>query len=260
MLKHDTEVGRFYEVGRGRNRPSVTTILGAVWPRGGLDAWRYRNLARDMLSNPVYWSTKFRDAEFVTVRIRDKMVSPLAERLMHGSDDSSAADRGTRIHELVEMLCKSGEIPGEVAQEERDTALAAYGALQAAGIDIRRLEAGVCGIEPIPYAGTADIVCKLGDEWCIVDLKFGRRMSRSWAAQVAAYAQASHFIQPDEEGELVLVSKPICSIGLVLHVVDGIPRWYKIDMDRGASLWSSACEVWKGANSSSPVMREWKGE
>lgn len=60
----------------------------------------------------------------------------------------------------------------------------------------------------LKYAGTLDILCKLGDEWAVIDIKTGRQSPMNHGLQIRSYGEAvNQSIADPETGKPIKVTK-----------------------------------------------------
>lgn len=111
----------------------------------------------------------------------------------------AAGDKGSRVHQGIEDLLKgvevkhdavysaNGEEPQEITAEE-------YEAIISFGNWWKEAKPELIASEQIvntdKYAGTLDLVCKIGEENWLIDLKTSQNIYRTHEIQVAAYKNA----------------------------------------------------------------------
>lgn len=78
---------RTYQI-RDQRLPSVTSVIGAVWPRPALNRWLTEQAVKVALENPHLSSRE-------VLRMRDA--------------DTEARDRGSRVHKAIELYLMTGD-------------------------------------------------------------------------------------------------------------------------------------------------------
>lgn len=186
----DRPKSHYYFV-NGQRAPSVTTILGASYPKQVLGPWQgkmVRNVVLDLLAEGrIDPSMSRREADEV---IR-KTVAP---RLIENRD------RGTRAHLLIEDYFMEPADPTADARRASDEAGYLAGAILWAadhhlGLDYM-CEVTVLSQEQ-QWGGTVDMIASLGDgrRW-IIDWKTSAHAYPDYALQLYAYMQADYYIHP----------------------------------------------------------------
>jgi hypothetical protein len=140
--------------------PSVTTILGATWPKPGLRQWRENQLLS------VAWRTVPREEPRIDERTWARAVLSAVDAIPR-----VAANEGRRLHERL----AAGDVPSGLRAE-----------LLRCGIDLDEGEPERT-IVGDSYAGTIDL---LGPHWLLDWKTTGGDELRprwEWAAQLAAY-------------------------------------------------------------------------
>ena len=234
---------------------SVTSLLGRVYPLGGLMRWSKRNLLDHIRRGNGLGHVFGIEDQREWQKARD--------RLIEEGEDRSAAQFGTLVHELVAArLASTSHAPvgasggefdwatpvGDRLEEAQALANLCFDTLEAAGLMAYQCEVPVFKVpegRTQGYAGTLDIVAavsgnnlpdqKPGD-LVMLDLKTGRSMRPSFPAQIAAYAHADFFVESTGKA----VAMPRLSGGYVLHARAGRCDLYPVDMERGKRLWDAA--------------------
>lgn len=146
---------RFYPY-EGGWLPSVTTILGAVYPKSQfLIDWQIENGKEE------------------SERIRDE-----------------AAEEGRKIHSYIEDLTKGLVIPAEAVTPKARRCIKAFLTwYDEYKPEIISVEQQVYNVDK-GYAGTIDMVARVNGEVTVVDFKTSNAVHESYRVQVAAYVQA----------------------------------------------------------------------
>lgn len=159
-----TQVGqdRFYPY-EDKFLPSVTTILGATYPKSKF---------------LIDWQINQGHEE--------------AERIL-----KEAAEEGTKIHEAVEALCKGGIINTEALSDKGKRCVNAFCKWYQDEKPVF-IENEIQVYAPDQkFAGTVDIVADIGGERYVIDLKTSNAIHDNYHAQVAAYVFAYNLAHPD---------------------------------------------------------------
>ena len=156
---------RFYDVGDEQYYPSVTTILGS-YPKGPqFEQW---------------------------LKDTGQQAKHIAQR---------AADSGSKVHAACEKLM-NGE---ELTWDDREYDLNEWNGVLRFVNFAERFTPEWEAIEVMAishehrYAGTIDIVCKIGDQRWLIDIKFGNAIYVTYYMQLAAYKQAWEEVNPDHK-------------------------------------------------------------
>lgn len=177
-----TKRGRRYLV-NGEYVPSVTTILKDGFPSPALITWAARETAAAAVDQWEALST-----ESVSVRLKTLERAAWAKR-------DAAALRGTEIHALGEALVKGEEV--EVPEAHRSAVEGYARFLDQWHVVPTLTETPVC--HPVHgWAGTTDLRATLSDgaDW-LLDLKTGKGIYESHVLQLAAYAHAVLYLDPE---------------------------------------------------------------
>lgn len=195
-LSTDTPYGRFYSID-GSWRVSITTILKAGMPAShGLMQW--------LKAQP--------DAETAD-RLRDQ-----------------AAERGTLVHSLVEILIKEGQVNVEgQSKEVIDMVTGAASWLEA---NCAQVEATEVILHDNQVAGRADLKCILKDgRRAVVDYKTSKSLHASHEIQVAKYAQlagceAAILVQLKSAPKNKFFAKEVKDLARHVEAFDHAYWWY----------------------------------
>ena len=173
--------------------PSVTTVISAVWPPGGLTYWRMKNVARK-LATPEN-SEAFSRISTRSSALREMGVDIWGDKFVDWRDDTTKADRGTRIHLAFEFVMRGWATlryyreEGKLALDEYETLKNAVEFLREQGVTKGLCEVKLFGTTPgLRYAGTADLIVSLNGRKVVLDLKTGRNLSKTWSPQLGAHA------------------------------------------------------------------------
>ena len=184
----DTPDGRFYKHPKtGKPHPSVTTIIGEVWPSTFLEAWKNRNCAQRMVENAELVHKRFKKIKKHRPGMRELYAPKVAKLIGEWREDYTAADRGTRIHEGLEKLLlgtSQKKIKKQMEPSEYAVMLNASALLEARGFEMEYTEVPAYGRSHSLYAGTIDIVGSLKINRrgrtkkikAVIDLKTGARI------------------------------------------------------------------------------------
>ena len=234
--------------GKKQGYPSVTSVIGSAWPSGHLEDWRIGNIAAQCVANADTMRKRFGGIAKKPEKYRELHIPALREQFIEWKDDFSAADRGTRIHAGVEAVLQGcpvdaidstlnfdREITQDLAPDETASVQMALAALDRLGVEAEHVEAPVFNHAP-KYAGTADIIGTFkrvirGRERrvrAVIDLKTGKRVSKAYGPQLAAYAMASELLVGGE-----MKPMPRVHLALVLHVRPDSAQFFSVDIQEG---------------------------
>lgn len=179
-----TERGHRYTLD-GRPVPGVTTLLGKGLPKPALPYWAAKSVAEFVVDDPDR-------VEQLRAMGRNTAIAALKQVPWEKRDQ--AAVRGTEVHNLAERVVHGDEVevPEHIAGH-----VEGYARL------IDELD-----LEPILterrvanrrwwYAGSFDLLAKVGDDVLMLDLKTSSSIYGSVACQVAAYAGAEFYVDDD---------------------------------------------------------------
>jgi len=155
--------------------PSVSQIVGQLDKSGPLIPWAV-NMAiehiRDNISNCGSGAHDF-----------DNLLSEAKEA--HKIKKEDAAKTGTSIHKEIELYLRHGELP-----KEKSAAFNAfYDWEKTVNFELVESEKFLVH-EKYLYAGTCDILCRLGGQLYILDIKTGKAIYDSFKLQLAGYTGA----------------------------------------------------------------------
>ena len=253
-IRYETADGqrKYRYPGRKKGYPGVTTVIGSAWPSGYLEDWRIGNIAVQCVANADFLRKKLKRIAQKPEKYRALHIPAIKELLIGWKDDYSAANRGTRIHRGVEVLLGEywtgsttadlngilnldKDITQDLSPDELASVDMAIAALDRLGVEVEYVEVPVYNHDP-KYAGTADIIGtfqrtirgKRRTVRAVIDLKTGRRISKAYIPQLAAYAKAAELLDGEE-----LKPMPDIGMALVLHVRPDSAQYYAIDIPKG---------------------------
>ena len=254
IYKTDEHGGRTYRYpGHRGNYPGVTRIIGTTWPSGGLEQWKMWNLARRFIANGDSMQKFLQSVEKIPNAFRDADIKHIQTVFSEWREDYTAANRGTRIHQGVEDYFKGKkkkQLRKEMSPDEYPAVATAIDALERLRMTPEYLEVPAFRFDP-KYAGTIDMIVKYtrlhhGKEHtyrAVVDLKTGKRINRSYAPQVAAYAMADE-IWVNEE----FIPMPAVSSAFILHVSANKGDFYRINLHNGWKDFEACYRIYQAAN------------
>ena len=174
--------------------------------------------------------------------IRKVRQHTVLKHLLRYSQDYTAAERGTRIHEGLEAYLLGKPYEGYVTSDDEARSLdAVIASIKEVGFEATHVEKTVYNSTPA-YAGTADIIGTVGGKTAVVDLKTGKRVHRSYPPQIAAYANAEGFAKDGDIDPL-----PPIEAGYVLHSRPDKAEWYTIDLDRGWQVFKACALIYEAS-------------
>ena len=254
--KYQTADGRKYRYpGKTTGYPGVTTVIGSAWPSGHLEDWRIGNIAKQCVENADALATRFKRISKKPDKIRDLYATGIKEQFIDWKDDYTAADRGTRIHEGLELRL-TGEnmeqLKSMMALDEYSSIRAAVKRLDKFNLTVEHVEVPVYCHDP-KYAGTADIIGTysktVGNKTkkfrCVIDLKTGKRINKAYIPQLAAYARATELMLPDG----TLRTMPKIHQAFVLHARPDKALLYRVDIAAGWRRFQSCHDIYTAARS-----------
>ena len=218
----------------GRQVANVTTVLSGGLPKPQLVNWAARTVAEYVATDP----------EGVD-RLRAMGWEPMVKALAAVPDQrrDEAAARGTRFHDLADLVSQGG--PVEVAPALADMARGYVRWLDTWSPDVVLTESIVAS-RTHRYAGRFDLLAWLGSPrrlW-LLDVKTSRAVYGDTALQCAAYARAEFYVTPDGD-EVPL--PPVERIG-VLHVTDMGTDLYDLgDVDAAWAEFQAALATYRGS-------------
>jgi len=224
--------GRWYEIPdpiiRGGFRgPSVTTVLSNGIPAPALKAWGEKLVATYAVDNVDAWRKLPRlDAIDHVKRAPYRQLN-------------QAGNRGTDIHTIAQRILDGidpdsweGQTYGKFAHYISDF-IADY------DIDVIGYERTVVNTE-LEYAGSYDLLCRIGDETWLLDWKTSKGVHGKFALQLAAYAKATHQIIGTTAGPMPTVDR----LGIV-HLTEHGYQLYPVEatIDNCFQVFVSALDI-----------------
>lgn len=224
--------GRWYEVPDpiipgGFRGPSVTTILSNGIPAPALKAWGEKLVATYAVDNIDAWRKLGRDEAIDHIKR-----TPYRQL-------NQAGNRGTDIHTIAERILAGidpdsweGQTYGKFAHYISDF-IADY------DITVLGYERTVVNTEH-GYAGSYDLMCRIGDETWLLDWKTSKGVHGKFALQLAAYANATHQIVANTAEPMPHIDR----LGVV-HLTDHGYQLYPVqaDIDELYAVFLSAANV-----------------
>jgi hypothetical protein len=200
--------------------PSVTTVISATTAKDALGWWGQK-VACDGIVEML------RRGVLGTFSTGEELVEMLkANKLTVNHVLSGSAQRGARIHGLLEHYGKTGEIipPEEFPENYRGQIGALATWILANDPEFLGQEVMTCS-PTHRYAGTLDLRCRIDGKTYLVDLKTSKRVYPTHFVQLEAY----------EHAEVELGEEP-SDIRAVLHLPEGgearlveVPATYSVD-------------------------------
>lgn len=190
-LANTTRTGRTYKhPTTGIDYPSVTTVLGVVGKGEALKHWAANEVAKYAVKHRETWS-RLDEAAAIDLIKREPL------RFL-----DKAASRGTDVHALAETFMKTGTMPQWASEiDGYVTALMNFfNEHQPTPILVERTVFD----SAIGYAGSFDLVCRLAafdNMTTILDYKTSKAIYPDVAAQLAAYAHATEYVNDHDTVE-----------------------------------------------------------
>lgn len=200
MTQVTTRDGRYYEW-NGEKYPSVTTILSKGIPKPGLIKWSARFVAEGAVRQLDEWVEKS-DTEAI------EFLAGLPDRRRNGS-----ANLGSSIHAAVDAIANGRELVRPITPIAQPYVDGFNKFVEDFKPKFLLTEQAVFN-RTHRYAGTLDIVARIGRHTYVIDTKTGNRIYPEVAMQLAAYANGEFVGR--EGGEEVAMPK--VTKGAVLHL------------------------------------------
>lgn len=212
--------------------PGVTTLIGKGLPKPAIPYWAARTVAEWVADNPDLTE------ELKRLGGRGPAVAFLKEIPWQKRDD--AAIRGTDVHALAERL-----VHGEAVDVPEHLAAHVQGYvdwLDQAQPEPLHTERPI-GNRTWQYAGTFDLIARMGGETWLLDVKTSSGVYGEMALQLAAYANAEFLLDSDGQEQPM---PTIDRIG-VLHVTDYGTSFYPAPPEALDAAWKDFLHVaWVG--------------
>ena len=261
--KYNTPQGRKYKYpDKSVGYPGVTTVIGQAWPATFLENWRIGNIAKEMCRRAAELAEYFTRIAKKPDRMRELHAKSLSNDLIEWKDDTTAADRGTRIHAGLEWLLRGEtskkKLRKKMKGEEFATVVAAYDELKRRDFQPEFIEAPVYGHTPVKFAGTVDLIGTIKRKAptreyrvrVLIDLKTGKQ-SKAHSAQIAAYCQAEEILTKDGK----LVPMPKVKVGLVLYAKPDNAELWRVDIQEGWADFLACYRIYKRAHSTKGMVQ-----
>ena len=259
-IKYQSDSGRRYKVPLMKvSYPGVTSIISNAWPSPYLEDWRIGNIANRCIEDAPRLAKRLKKISKRPDSMREFSKQSLRKTFIEWKEDYTAANRGTRIHSLVEAHLTNTKAPDvPITSDEADTAIMAIAALDDLGFTAEYVECIVFN-HWHQYAGTVDIIGtykkRVGKKTktirAVVDLKTGRRVNKSYIPQIAAYARAEEIYISEDKGELM----PKVHQGLILHARPKKAEFYRVDLATGWDTFLACRTIHTAANTSKGMVK-----
>ena len=199
--------------------PGVTTILGDAIPKPALPRWAAAEAAGYAIEN---WDELTRTPAHKRYD---------AIKAAPWTNLTKAGAKGTEIHEIAEQLLHGNKV--EIPDEHAAYVVSCVRFLDDWGAEPVISEATVIN-RTVGYAGTLDLVARMGNETWLLDWKTGKGVYADSTLQLVAYARAEHYLGEDGE-EHHMSSLEIDRAGIV-HLRDDGYDVYETDISEVAWL------------------------
>ena len=225
----------------------VSTLAKALDDTSNLTAWRGRMVALGMALEPSLVDRAVAVANRCTDPVRDgkRDLDAVVRSATERAGASTAADTGTALHELTEVLDRGDAL--RVIPERWMGHLDAYQRATAC-LDVLDIETFVVN-DAVTAAGTFDRLVRLPDGRVVVaDYKTGRHDASypsGVTTQIATYARG-HRYDPATGTRSPIHPDLVASTGLLIHQPasgDGTCRLYLLDLTVGWEQARMAAEV-----------------
>jgi hypothetical protein len=207
-LKFNAKAHRYHL--DGRPIPGVTTLLGKGLPKPAIPYWAAKTVAEYVVDNPE-------QVENLRSLGRGPAVAALKAIPWQARDE--AAVRGTAVHELADRVIRGEEV--DVPEH-----LLGYVEGYVRWLDEFHVEPVLSEFRVANrkwwYAGTGDLVVRIGADVLLLDIKTSRAVYGSTALQCAAYRGAEFY---DADGEELPLPETT-GIGVV-HVTETGTRLHR---------------------------------
>lgn len=190
---------RFYVRG-SEKQPGVTSIIGAAEAKPFLQAWSAKMVAEYVADNL---------GAVLPLLMADRVSAIDVMKNAPRRYTKVAADRGTYVHELFELMTTGGKMPVRIEPEIKPFVSHMQEFLDKFQPKILAVEETLWN-STVGYAGSVDAFMEIGGEIVVLDLKTSKAVYSSTALQLAAYRFAEETIS----GGPV----PSATAGAVLHV------------------------------------------
>ena len=228
-LATTTRSGRTYKHPvTGNEYPSVTTVLGIVGKGEALKHWAANEVAKYAVKNRDTW-TRLDEAAAIDLLKREPL------RFL-----DRAASRGTDVHAIAEAYAKTGVMPqwADEISGYVDALRRFFDEHQPKPVLVEHTVFN----SDIGYAGSFDLVCTLpafNDDLVILDYKTSKAIYPDVAAQLAAYAHGTEYVDGDTVKPLPAIARGVA----VRLAADGTYQVIECDIDAGWSYFKSVRAV-----------------
>lgn len=222
----------------GRPITGVTTLLGKGLPKPAIPYWAAKSVAEYVADNPE-------GVEALRATGRNSMIAALKGVPWEKRDQ--AAVRGTDVHALAEQIIHGAEVDVPEHLVGHVEGYARF--IDTFGVEPLLTERAVAS-RKWWYAGTFDLIGRIGDEVWGLDLKTSKGVYGETALQVAAYMTAEFYIGdggPEDEQPIPHVDR----IG-VIHVTEDSSQLYLLggpaEIEKAASIFRHIAFVAKSTD------------
>jgi len=230
-LAKTTRTGRTYtHPTTGVDYPSVTTVLGIVGKGEALKHWAASEVAKYAVKNRNTW-TQLDDAAAIDLLKREPL------RFL-----DRAASRGTDVHALAEAYAKTGTMPqwAEEISGYVEALRRFYDEHQPRPILVEHTVFNTT----VGYAGSFDLLCTLpsfDDAVVMLDYKTSKAVYPDVAAQLAAYAHATEYVDDNEVKPMPAVQRGV----VVRFAADGQYQVVECDINAGWEYFKAVRAVYE---------------
>lgn len=222
----------------GAKLPSVTSVLGAVWPKDALTRWKIRGVAGEMADLLIDTGHEHLDP---ADRLPREDLIDLAVKRFEEKGERVAA-RGSRVHAWAEAHVLGQPLP-PLGDGEEGFAKACLAWHEAHPGEMVASEMKVTNGE---WAGTLDGIKKLvSGELVIIDYKTSAKHGNAWpdqAAQLGAYSLCRRAKTGTRWQEVSVLDN--LSYGVVIRLcADGYDET-EVRLPAARSAWLRAWDMW----------------
>lgn len=244
-----TRKGRYYvDNATGARYPSVTTVIDRALSKPALNSWYAKTTATRAVDELAELSRKVR------LDGPEQAVKWLASAPR--DTKTSAAVRGSDLHDLAERHATGQDLPDELDEDVR-AMLAHYRTfLEDFEPVITHTEMTVLN-RTLGYGGTCDAVMRLGaydGRPLIVDYKTGRTGPYpEWAVQLAAYV-GGEYVLTREQGAIVTSPMPDVDAGkaLILRIRPHTYELHEADLTGLLDVFAAMLNIFEFTENGSP--------
>lgn len=228
-LAKTTRSGRTYQHPvTGAEYPSVTTVLGIVGKADALKHWAANEVAKYAVKNRDTW-TRLDEAAAIDLLKREPL------RFL-----DRAASRGTDVHALAEAFAKTGTMPqwADEISGYVDALRRFFDEHQPTPVLVEHTVFN----SDIGYAGSFDLVCTMpvfGEQLVVLDYKTSKAVYPDVAAQLAAYAHGTEYVDGDEMKQMPSIARGV----VVRLAADGTYQLVECDIAAGWTYFKAVRSV-----------------